>query len=1369
MKRISHILSIVLIVSLLFGGIVSSVAIIPATAAPGPVQVTIDAPETAAVDTDFTVVVNISHVGPLGEPQYGGRLTQAQSSFPQHFDDAAADSVWDAPTLTLTNEDLIKGDWAKGPIGTGEATWMYPVVPSPYYFTGCLAKGWEIRKADTLVFHIQQGIRFHNKPPTNGREVNANDVVYSLERLWQTSTSYHYRYFPWDTHILSIKALDDYTVEIKCYPDKLPKVFEWASSVSKIVPREVIEMYGDLEEWSNSCGTGPFMLTQYESGTFVTFTRNPNYWMKDPVNPKNSLPYLDEVRWLTIPDVATRLVAFRTGSLDMVRNLPWHSAESLMGTNPELEYLEYLNAGTLALFMRVDKPPLNDIRVRQALSMAIDRQAIIDTYYGGHAKKLAWPVMPTPEYRDIYTPLQSLPKKVGELYNYNPTRAKELLAEASYPNGFATSVVVSSDQNLDIPYIIQEYFADIGVDMEIQVMEASKFREYIIKEKIHEHMAMYPVSSINPYGLLNFIPGGLLNLSIVDDQVINEATYKMITAYAFEPEKRRLMKEIVPYILEQSYILVPPFPTSYTMWWPWVKGYHGEYSVGYFGATDDFSRYIWIDQEFKEFWQKMGYVPGLNVAQYNVSFDPSVLRLENVTSGQIDSTEIPVQFFQLRPGQYRIVQSLGNDTVVGSGYLSRLHFHVIGSECQSSQIELTNGLLEDLETEIPSTWSGDIVTIGMHSIVFPDPNLEAAVREAIGKLTGVLTNCDVLPLTVLDASNRGIVDLSGLEYCVNLQELDLRNNQISALSPLSGLNNLVYLYLRNNQIVDISPLSGLTNLISLGLGENNITDISHLSGLINLNWLYLFSNQITNISSLFSLTNLINLGLGNNNISDISSLSRLANLNNLYLPNNQISDIYPLLRNKGISSGDTVDIRTNPLSCESVFTYIPQLENRGVTVLADIPPSITNGTVTPVSGQFTTNFIYSVNYTSTDNNQPTSITVTFDGGTPNDMNPASGGDGDFTNGEIYEYTTTGDILGAGTSHTFQFAASDSVNSAICDIGIHNGPDVSSPPSDDSGGGGPSVSLPACVTSVSDYVTSNGVFRQDVTSKSGDGKFVLAISKGTVGKTQSGRRLSRLEFCGVGEPGPAVTTVSPLPPEGCVIIGLVYDSGPDGATFEPPITLTGSYDLAALDENIAEDELHLAHWDGTQWQPLESVVDTETATVSAEISHLTQFAMIGCPSTKPPSQPTPPSPSGGLSKPANFVISDLMISPGEVESGNEVDISVLVTNDGGRQGSHTVVLAIDGIEEASQEITLASGNSDRVSFTVVRHTVGSCDVDCDGEIGEFTIIAPPETTSEGRVAEILPIVETSTINWWIIIAIIIGFIVIAGLLFKFVFK
>jgi len=177
-------------------------------------------------------------------------------------------------------------------------------------------------------------------------------------------------------------------------------------------------------------------------------------------------------------------------------------------------------------------------------------------------------------------------------------------------------------------------------------------------------------------------------------------------------------------------------------------------------------------------------------------------------------------------------------------------------------------------------------------VYFADANLKAAVESALG--ISDPTPTDMLSLTNLNANDRGIVDLTGIEHATNLTYLWLYYNQISDISALSGLTNLTILYLFSNQISNISALSRLTNLTDLGMSNNQISDISALSGLTNLTSLRLDYNQISDISALSGLTNLTNLYLFSNQISNISALSGLTNLTDLGLSNNQISDISAL-------------------------------------------------------------------------------------------------------------------------------------------------------------------------------------------------------------------------------------------------------------------------------------------------------------------------------------------------------------------------------------------------------------------------------------------------------------------------------------------
>ena len=250
-------------------------------------------------------------------------------------------------------------------------------------------------------------------------------------------------------------------------------------------------------------------------------------------------------------------------------------------------------------------------------------------------------------------------------------------------------------------------------------------------------------------------------------------------------------------------------------------------------------------------------------------------------------------------------------------------------------------------------------------VVIPDANLRAVIADSLGKASSeTITSSEMATLTRLDASNKGVQDLVGLEFTTNLTTLDLgsekvngkyvNSNAISDLSPLSNLTSLRTLSLHDNSISDVSPLSGLTNLIMLNLYDNSISDVSSLSGLTRLKVLMLSKNSISDVSSLSNLTRLRTLmlqrnnisdvsplsdltglsllQLAHNNISDVSPLSRLTGLKHLYLYNNSISDLAPLVANTRLRSGDVVNVRNNPLSTTSLNTHIPALQGRAVEV-----------------------------------------------------------------------------------------------------------------------------------------------------------------------------------------------------------------------------------------------------------------------------------------------------------------------------------------------------------------------------------------------------------------------------------------------------
>jgi len=562
----------------------------PATPAPAPTPTPKPAPTPTPAQTPAPA---------LEKPKYGGALVFVRSEPTLGFDDAYQSRAR-CYSVILTNQPLIIGNWAKGLAGTGETDWYFG-SDQLYLMAGAIAESWELPDPNTMIFHIRKGVRWHDKSPVNGRELTAGDVVFSIERVMKIPVAYSYRVRPW---VKSITAPDKWTAVIKGQEsEEAPTVsaFQTLAMNTAIWPRELIEKYGDARDWRVSCGTGPFMLADDVAHSSTTLKRNPSYWMKDPIYPENQLPYLDSVKILIIPDASTRIAALRTGKVDQQEALPKEDRDSLVKTCPELKEARILGHPSAMMYMRTDKPglPFKDIRVRRALAMAIDKQAILKELYQGQGELLVWPLPPVPQFKDAYTPVDKLPPETRELFEYHPDKAKQLLAEAGYPHGFKTEIVCIQGY-VDVLSIVAAYWAKIGVELKLDVREYAVWNS-IRSARSHKEMFSSGMTHGYNYNFLNLGPTALHNWMMINDPYINERKAALLSweNMGNRAKQAQLAKEITLRDLSQAWWIQPPTPYVYTMWWPWVKGYHGEYSLGFYNQGL-WSAYVWVDQELKE-------------------------------------------------------------------------------------------------------------------------------------------------------------------------------------------------------------------------------------------------------------------------------------------------------------------------------------------------------------------------------------------------------------------------------------------------------------------------------------------------------------------------------------------------------------------------------------------------------------------------------------------------------------------------------------------------------------------------------------------------------------------------------------------------
>ena len=285
-----------------------------------------------------------------------------------------------------------------------------------------------------------------------------------------------------------------------------------------------------------------------------------------------------------------------------------------MKERPDLQYLKIIQAPAVPTG-REDKPdlPFKDLRVRQALNLAVNQQEIVDSYYKGNAVLLGYPWPPEKTYESIYTPLDQQPDQptvdgsecsVQELFTYNPDKAKQLLSEAGYPDGFKTTITCETGAQADFLSVIRDYFLKVGVDMEIQPLETGTYISVYRARSFDEMLMKNTVDYAFPFRML------MVRQESFDDPAYFEsdktrAAYDAISAAIGIDDSvvSQQLKEIGPYILEEAWGVWMPAPYAYIMWWPWVKNYHGEQDTGYF-TPYNYSKYIWIDQTLKK---SMGY------------------------------------------------------------------------------------------------------------------------------------------------------------------------------------------------------------------------------------------------------------------------------------------------------------------------------------------------------------------------------------------------------------------------------------------------------------------------------------------------------------------------------------------------------------------------------------------------------------------------------------------------------------------------------------------------------------------------------------------------------------------------------------------
>ena len=530
------------------------------------------AEEEPAAAADKKYVTDPTTGKVVSAPEYGGTITYVKSIIPPNIDPYFLSSA--GIVISGVNEKLAIPNWG---IDRAEHDFVGTILPQ-FATKGQLAESWETPDDTTIVLNIRKGVHWHDKAPMNGRELTAQDIEYNFHRLLGnklTGTEFSDAEPSAITGIIasvsfeSITATDKWTVVFKLkepHLDALKAILTGHHNF--IVAREVVEQYGDVQDWRNVVGTGPFELTDYVEGSSLTYVKNPDYWGYDEKYPENRLPYVDEIRALISKEKATILALMRSGKADYIGYVgdsqlsTVDAAVSLQRTNPEMNLWPFSYRSENALTFNTQKSPWNDVRVRRAIQMAIDLETINQTYHQGWADTT--PAGHTGKSVIGYiTPFEEWPEELKQYYRYDPEGAEALLDEAGYPRGadgvrFQTVYEHYDLFDLDYYQIVMEYLRAIGIGVEVKIVERTPYIAIILEHKMQgltsgSHNVDW--CCVGPIGQAYSQAGW--NPPNVQDPVF-DAIYEAAVAATTIEDQKTLVKEADMYIIEKHWWIGGP-------------------------------------------------------------------------------------------------------------------------------------------------------------------------------------------------------------------------------------------------------------------------------------------------------------------------------------------------------------------------------------------------------------------------------------------------------------------------------------------------------------------------------------------------------------------------------------------------------------------------------------------------------------------------------------------------------------------------------------------------------------------------------------------------------------------------------------------
>lgn len=331
-------------------------------------------------------------------------------------------------------------------------------------YKGCLAKSFKWVDNVTMELELRQGITFHN-----GEKFDADDVVFTLNHMRDPVNKIKVmRYINW---IKNAEKLGPYKVRINL-ESPFPAAMEYLANPISIYPKDYYTKVGFKEFGVKPIGTGPYQVVKVIPGKEIVMKKNENYFKESP----KGQPHIGTIRQRTIPETNTKIAELITGGLDWIWHIPKDQAEKL-AQMPDINMVAAETMRVGFLYFLQDKPavdtPFTDIRLRQAVAYAIDRQAIVKNLVGGDSQVV---------HTNCYPKQFGCTSEGAKRYEYNPEKAKKLLTEAGYPNGLDVDLYAYRDR----PYAeaVVNYLREVGIRARLNYMKYSALREKYRARKV---------------------------------------------------------------------------------------------------------------------------------------------------------------------------------------------------------------------------------------------------------------------------------------------------------------------------------------------------------------------------------------------------------------------------------------------------------------------------------------------------------------------------------------------------------------------------------------------------------------------------------------------------------------------------------------------------------------------------------------------------------------------------------------------------------------------------------------------------------------------------------------------------------------------